>query len=75
MYSKAAPSQVQAPWPVPTRKRWRSPRFMRATASSRARAVSAAWLSVHTERLWPPGPRPSVAPKLSFGPVALTRKS
>ena len=75
MYSKAAPWQVHAPCPVPTRNRWRSPRAIRATASPNRFAASAAWASVQTDTVCPSGPRPSVAAKLSFGPVALIRKS
>ena len=35
--------------------------------------ASVAWPEVHTEKEWPSGPRPGVAPKLSRGPVALIR--
>lgn len=43
MYSSAAPSQVQVPWPV------------------------------QTETLFASGPRPLVAAKFNWGPVAFTR--
>ena len=76
MYSKAAPSQVQVPCPMPTRKRRFSPRRMRSTSSSSAAAACAACAGWQTDRLCPPsGPSPSVLSNRSAGPVALIRKS
>ncbi len=72
-YSKAAPSHVQVPWPVPTTIVCRVPARILSMAWASRSAASIAWPAVHTERLLPSGPSPGVAAKLSFGPVALTR--
>ena len=44
-----------------------------AIALSSSVAVCAAWPAVHTDSVFPSGPSPGVAAKLSLGPVALIR--
>ena len=72
-YSKAAPSHVQVPWPMPTTSVWCSPCCILAIdASKRRRRLDGVARGAHREGV-AVGPSPGVAPKLSFGPVALIR--
>ena len=48
-YSKAAPSHVQVPCPMPTTSTWCSPCFILAIEARSAAEASTAWPEVHTE--------------------------
>ena len=68
VYSKAAPWQVQVPWPMPMSSVCRCPPFSRAMTCSNSLAASVACPAVQTDQVWPSGPSPGVAAKFSFGP-------
>ena len=70
IYSNAAPWHVHIPWPVPIKNFWRSPAFILSIHLSNSSAAWTAWSAVQTETVWPASSH-GVAPKFSFGPVAL----